>query len=199
MKTKMHYILILVLLMASISVNSQNYDPKTYKLANVCLSAEEMKLYNSINEYRTSKGLSKIPLSRSLTYVAQLHCWDQNVNNPAQGACNMHSWSGKGTWQAVCYTPDHKNMHLMHSKPSELTKYEGDGFEISHAMFGSSKATAESALNGWKNSKGHNAVMINEGIWSDEWKAIGIGISGNYANVWFGNDADIEPIPLICK
>ncbi len=36
----------------------------------------------------------------------------------------------------------------------------------------------------------HNAVIINDGMWSRSWKAIGIGIYGNYAVVWFGNEED---------
>ena len=40
------------------------------------LSGEERKLYNNIMEYRRANGLPTIPLSASLTYVAQMHCKD---------------------------------------------------------------------------------------------------------------------------
>ena len=41
-----------------------------------CMSAEEMKLYNLIMEYRKSKNLKSIPLSFALTQVAQAHTRD---------------------------------------------------------------------------------------------------------------------------
>lgn len=162
----------------------------------VCLSAEEYKLYELIMQYRKTKNLPIIPLSASLSLVAQTHCKDM-MENPPQPPCNMHSWSDKGQWTACCYTPDHKNAAAMWSKPSELTNYQGDGYEIS---FGSSgNANAKEALQGWKNSKGHNAVIINTGIWKSKWNAIGIGIVGNYAVVWFGKELDKETTPKVCK
>ena len=48
-----------------------------------------------------------------------------------------------------------------------------------------------SDLKGWKESSGHNAVIINQGIWDDNnWKAIGVGISKGYSVVWFGEELD---------
>lgn len=46
-------------------------------------------------QYRIEKGLAEIPLSKSLTFVAQTHVKDMELN-PASGYCNMHSWSDKG-------------------------------------------------------------------------------------------------------
>jgi uncharacterized protein YkwD len=40
------------------------------------LSDEESKLYNIIMQYRNEKGLPDIPLSKSLTFVAQTHVQD---------------------------------------------------------------------------------------------------------------------------
>jgi uncharacterized protein YkwD len=46
-------------------------------------------------------------------------------------------------------------------------------------------------LESWKGSPGHNAVILNEGIWSDSnWKAIGVGIYKGYAVIWFGEEPD---------
>ena len=42
----------------------------------VCLTAEEKKLYDLIMEYRKSKKLPPIPLSTKLTLVAQTHARD---------------------------------------------------------------------------------------------------------------------------
>ncbi len=179
---------------------SQKYNPKTYKISDVCLSTEEYKLYDMINEYRKQYNLAKIPVSRSLTYVAQLHVWDLNENKPnSKSSCNMHSWSDKGSWTACCYTSDHAKASCMWDKPRELTNYSGNGFEISHGTFGYN-ANAESALKGWKNSSGHNNVIINKSIWANsKWDAIGIGISGGFAVVWFGKTKDIEIEPSKCE
>ena len=62
------------------------------------LTHEETKLYNMIMEYRSSYGLPKIPLSKSLTIVARTHIKDLILNKPDTGNCNMHSWSADGEW-----------------------------------------------------------------------------------------------------
>lgn len=169
---------------------------KTYT---VCISKDEIKLYELIMQYRKEKGLPAIPLSRALTFVAKSHAKDLSENTLSDG-CNMHSWSDKGNWTACCYTSDHKKAQCMWDKPMELTNYSGDGFEIAHGVNGTYKATPEKALEGWKNSKGHNSVIISEGKWADNpWKAIGIGIYNGYAVVWFGMDADSEGKPETCN
>ena len=153
------------------------------------LSNEESELYNLIMQYRHSQGLSKIPLSESLTFVAQTHVKDLVNNKPDLGNCNMHSWSNKGNWTPCCYTDDHARAKCVWLKPSELTSYKGYGYEIS--FWSSGEITAEGALDGWKKSSGHNALIINQDIWHDSnWKAIGIGIYKNYAVVWFGEERD---------
>ena len=153
-------------------------------------SAEEMRLYELIMEYREGKGLPRIPISRSLTHVAQVHVKDlYEYYYSFEEQCNMHSWSDKGSWTPCCYTSDHAAASCMWNKPRELTSYTSEGYEI--AYWRSSQLTPESALNGWKNSSGHNAVIINEGSWVNmEWKAIGIGIYMTYAVAWFGNKLD---------
>lgn len=159
---------------------------------NVKLSAEEMALYQKIMEYRKTLKLPVIPISASLTFVAQSHVWDLNTNKPDKGNCNLHSWSNKGKWKACCYTSDHKQAQCMWNKPSELSSYPGYGYEIS--TWSSGQVTAASAIESWKSSPGHNGVMANIGMWkSMQWKSIGIGLIDHYAVVWFGTDAD--PVP----
>jgi uncharacterized protein YkwD len=153
------------------------------------LSEEEAKLYRLIMEYRSEKGLPVIALSKSLTKVAQIHVKDLNENYSGSTSCNMHSWSNKGNWTSCCYTSDHAQAECMWNKPRELTAYRGNGYEISFGSWGA-PADAQGALNGWKRSPGHNGVIINSGIWRDEWNAIGIGLSGGYAVVWFGKEVD---------
>lgn len=163
--------------------------PKTVKV-----SPEEIKLYELIMKYRAENGLKKIPLSKSLTFVAQTHAIDLDENEPENGRCNMHSWSDKGKWSACCYTDDHANAKCMWNKPRELTSYSGNGYEIAH--WRTPNLTAEGALEGWQNSKGHNDVITNKSIWKKiEWKAVGIGMYGKYAVVWFGEEPDKEGEP----
>lgn len=154
------------------------------------LSTEERKLYDMIMEYRKAKGLPSIPLSKSLTFVAQTHVQDLQTNGIKNGTCNLHSWSTNGRWTSCCYTDDHARASCMWDKPRELTSYQGHGYEIAFSIYGAS-ANAEVALNSWKESSGHNAVLINKGIWvRKNWKAIGVGISQGYAVVWFGEELD---------
>jgi uncharacterized protein YkwD len=154
------------------------------------LSNEEKKLYDIIMEYRKEKGLPNIPLSKSLTFVAQTHVKDLQTSSVVNGNCNMHSWSKNGSWTPCCYTSDHARASCMWNKPRELTSYKGDGYEISYGAYGST-VSADGALIGWKESDGHNDVITNQGIWADNnWKAIGVGISSGYAVVWFGEIID---------
>jgi uncharacterized protein YkwD len=152
------------------------------------LTSEELKLYNLIMEYRKSYGLPEIPISKSLTFVAQIHVRDLMINRPDTADCNLHSWSNKGNWRPCCYTSNHAKSDCMWEKPRELTKYNDSGFEI--AAYSGNYISAQSALDLWKNSHGHNDVILNKNKWKKEWKAIGIGIYGNYAVVWFGYASD---------
>jgi uncharacterized protein YkwD len=153
-------------------------------------SPDELQLYDLINAYRAEKGLEAIPLSPSLTLVAQTHSKDLAVNNPHKKQyCNLHSWSGNGSWKSCCYPNDHSNAECMWYKPRELTSYQGHGFEI--AYYHSAQATPEEALDSWKRSAGHKAVLINEGTFKKaQWNAVGVGIYENYATVWFGREPD---------
>lgn len=159
----------------------------------VCLSAEEMKLYHLMMDYRKSKDLESIPLSAKLTQVAQTHARDLVDHYENTSECNPHSWSAKGSWTSCCYTNDHKQAKCMWDKPKEIAGYESAGYEI--AYYSSSGAKAEEGLAGWQKSSGHNPVIINEGIWEKaKWRAIGIGFYKNYGVVWFGELTDDSPI-----
>jgi uncharacterized protein YkwD len=167
----------------------------------VCLSSEEQKLYELIQEYRASKKLKSIPLSGKLSLVAQTHARDLSENYKIdfdnKNKCNPHSWSTKGKWSPCCYTNDHKQAQCMWDKPKEIADYKSPGYEI--AYYNSIAATAKEGLDGWKTSPGHNPLLINDGMWSKvEWKAIGIGIYKEHAVVWFGQLED-QTIPKLCS
>lgn len=171
-----------------------------------CLTAEESQLVNLINQYRNVNGLTSVPGSKSLTQVAQWHVIDLHENNPDSGSdhglpCNTHSWSNQGFWSPVCYTSDHAYASGMWNKPREITSnaYMGNGFE--NASSSSGQATASGAFNSWKNSPAHNAVILEQGIWSGyNWPAMGVGIYQHHAVLWFGDQADLQgPVTKICN
>ncbi len=155
------------------------------------------ELPNLINDYRKQNGLPAIPISDDLTAVALKHVIDLNTYHP-ENACgaqgNLHSWSNNGNWQGTagvgawkgcCYPDDHSNASCMWDKPKEIANYPDNGYEITH--WGSGIVTAQSALNSWKGSAPHNAVILNKDQWTNfQWKALGAAYSGNYACAWFG-------------
>jgi hypothetical protein len=163
-----------------------------------CLSDAEAALGQLINEYRAQNGLAPVPMTVSLTAVAQWHVWDLDVNSPQGGQCNLHSWSDAGIWTPVCYTPDHANATGMWYKPREITgnTYTGIGFEIAYQ--GSSNPS--SALNAWKGSPAHNEVILNAGPWAsyDPWPTMGVGIRNGYAVTWFGSTVDPQGVIDAC-
>jgi len=171
------------------------FTPNTTLADEVCLSTEEQKLYDVIMDYRKEKKLKSIPYSVKLTQVAQAHVRDlvNNYDFSQRDLCNPHSWSDTGDWSSCCYTNDHEKASCMWDKPREISEYDGDGYEI--AYYYSAGATADTALAGWKKSKGHNPLLVNLGIWHDvKWEAIGIGIYKEYAVVWFGQEEDKSKI-----
>ncbi len=185
--------LICLFLLNANLVKAQKQNKITY-----CINSNEKELLKQINLYRKTKKLPPIKLSTELTKVAKIHITDLTENHSDTGICNTHSWSNKGKWKACCYTDDHKNAALMWSKPSELTKYKSEGYEI--AFETSENATPADALSGWKKSPGHNQVITEKGVFNKMgWKAIGIAVEGHFALVWFGVEPDNEPALPECK
>ena len=169
----------------------------------ITLSSEEELLYNLIMEYRKENGLPPIPLSKSLTFVAQTHAKDLDTPGVVTGICNGHSWSANGNWKSCCYTANHKQAQCVWDKPRELTCvsdkppelacYRGNGYEIATGYTNlDGSMNAKDALISWKGSPGHNAAIVNGGPWGRPWKAIGVGISRHFATVWFGHEAESE-------
>jgi uncharacterized protein YkwD len=190
--------LLIALLILPLFLGLTNKEIYSSEFKETCISPEELKLYHLINSYRKKKRLPPIPLSKSLTYVAQTHAKERMANKPDSDKCNDHSWSLNEKWSSCCYTPDHKQKECMWNKPKELTSYSSFGYEI--AYWYSAEATPDQALNSWQKSKGHNEIIINSGVWKNlKWKAIGVGIYKNYAMVWFGNETDNEGEPKKCE
>jgi hypothetical protein len=187
---------LLVVIVVPVSFGQEIRDQAEKTLPVVTLSEAEMEVFRVINDYRMSLGLPRIPLSLSLTFVAQNHAFDLAENNPVTDRCNLHSWSSEGSWKGCCYTDDHKQAKCMWEKPSELTNYTGNGYEIAFwttKVFGDQKEIAVDALEVWKNSQPHHEVIINRGIWKQvSWMAMGVGIYKGYVLVWFGEEKDEE-------
>ncbi len=153
-----------------------------------CESGPGKEIVDLLNEYRMENNLDPIPCSPSLMTVSETHVWDLYDHQPHGPAeCNLHSWSDQGSWTPCCYTSDHAQAACMWNKPSELTVYSGSGYE--NAAAGASSPAG--ALSMWKNSSGHNAVMLNEGIWAGRtWRAVGAALYQGYAVLWFGEQTD---------
>jgi uncharacterized protein YkwD len=149
----------------------------------------EQRMYNLIMDYRANKNLPVISYSIELEKVAKAHATDLMLYYKTSEKCNLHSWSKNGKWQSCCYTADHKQSNCMWQKPAELSNYKATGYEI--ACYTSDGETPEQALKQFIESKYHKEVIVNTGIWKNtKWQAIGIGFSGNYATVWFGEAKD---------
>ncbi|MFA8299029.1 MAG: CAP domain-containing protein [Hyphomicrobiales bacterium] len=185
-------------------INAQDLkkEDATPALDSTCISMQELELYRLINEYRQDSGLRIIPLSKQLTYVAQLHCRDLSEHYKIEESCNLHSWSESERWSSCCYTPDHKHARCMWDKPRELTHYYGDGYEIAFYTNIDEELgdLPKSALAHWKESSGHNNVLVNQNAFKDaKWNAVGIGIYKNFVCVWFGMVTDPFPLPELCE
>jgi Cysteine-rich secretory protein family len=147
------------------------------------LEPEERRLYELINQYRAQNGLPSISISPSLTLVANRHVQDleRNIKDLTHG------------WSNCPYdASDSDTYSCMWDAPQRLdTPYQGYGYENAHGGSGGYRATAMSALESWQGSSAHNAVILNQGMWQDkQWNALGIGIYGGYAVLWFGDEPD---------
>jgi hypothetical protein len=168
------------------------------------LSLVELGLYKLIMDYRRANGLEDIPLSKAMTTTAGRHAIDTYDNIWAAGltlpdGANLHSWSD------APYFSDHRDPPVMWFAPERIgTGFDGYGFEISAAGYGSIAA----ALEGWKGSPGHNNVILNLETWATQtWTGIGVGLvqgapgvgpyGGTIYHVWFTNGADPTGVPEI--
>jgi hypothetical protein len=187
-------IVLLLLMMAAIVTPSaaQHQIPDDF-----CITADELQLYNRLNQYRKDNGMAEISLSKSLCYVAKLHVSDLQYNRPDTGNCNLHSWSAQGDWAECCYGTDVFNSTCMTSKPKEMTTYPGKGYEI--AFWESVDARPSVVFDLWSSSSASRDLILNRGIWKDyTWKAFGVGMLEGYAVVWYGAEAEADEGVKIC-
>jgi len=176
-----------------LSSSSSSFGSSSSSVQSINYEEEEAKLYDLIMQYRAENGLPEIPKSKSLNYVAQIHVKDLYENfSTFDAQCNYHSWSDKGSWSACCYTnnPDKEQNRCVWNKAGELTSYVGSVHEVA-AKTSAPQITAERALDAWKNSPPHNAIILNGNDWNIRtWRAIGVGIYRTFSAVWFGEEPD---------
>lgn len=178
---------LIFLLFLSLSSMIQAQSPNNI---GICLSEQENELSILVNNYRVQNGLQPVPVSYWMSTVGQWHVWDLMTNNPVGGVCNMHSWSNAmpTLWQGMCYTPDHAQASQMWNKPRQISQnvFNGNGYE--NAAVSGGTMNASTALWVWQNSVPHNDVILNRGVWAGiTFRAMGVGIYGNYAVLWFGD------------
>jgi len=163
-----------------------------------CLTADEYRLYELINAHRLVEGEREIPLSASLSFVARTHVIDLYTNHPDTGICNLNSWSDKGDWTACCHNKYVPIEECIRNKPKELTKYTGEGYELTYAEILSTNA--DTVFHFWKKIDEANEFLLNQGRWEEKtWRAMGVGIYKSYAVVWMGQRTDALPEPEVCE
>jgi len=183
------FILLTILLLSGVKTIGQ--------LPDVCLTKDEYRLYSIINQYRTKQGLSIIPVSRSLCYVAKIHARDLYFNRPDTGFCSLNSWSDKGRWIACCHSRNTPNPLCIVKKPAELTKYSGEGHEICY--WDSQPIQPDTVLKFWLTVTPARELILNQGKWGNfNWNAMGVGLFNGYASVWVGELRDTVPEPTLC-
>lgn len=170
------------------------------------LEPEEIQLANLLNEYRQQNGLAAIPMSPSLSLVANRHVRDLSENIGSL----THDWSdckistlGTDSSQQIAalrysVKPElrlkspsaNQGWECMWNAPQRLgTDYPGRGYE--NAYWSSGRSSADGAFRSWQNSPLHNNVIVNRGMWVDRrWQALGIGIYDQYAVMWVGEEID---------
>ena len=185
-------ITILLLVLMSFSVAAQKKIPKDF-----CISNDEKNLFEMVNLLRADYDKKKVQLSTSLNYVADLHVYDLQINNPDTSICNLSSWSDKGAWTPCCYTKYLHNPDCMWDKPKELTPYLYRGYELVTCI--DDDFNTDSIINLWSDSKEVLDMILTRGNYSKKkWICGGVGISKNYVSLWFGQRKDALKEPVTC-
>lgn len=185
--------IIILLVFIPILLKSQEKDQSNA----VCLTQQELRLYNLISSLRIENGQEMIPLSSSLTKVAQFHLNDLTENHPDTSICNHHSWSDKGNWVACCYNTYIPKPECMQNKPREITDYDHPGYEI--IFWDSEKINPDSVMQIWSSVEASLQMFLQQDKWKKKrWEAIGLSLNDHYASVWFAEKPDHLPPPNLC-
>jgi hypothetical protein len=167
------------------------------QVPDICLTKDEYRLYSLINESRAKKGLAVIPISKSLSYVAKIHARDLFHNNPDTSFCSLNSWSDQGPWTDCCHSKYTPNPTCIVNKPSELTKYPGEGHEL--CFWDSETLNPDTVMKFWLSVDAAREIFMNEKKWGYfNWKAMGVGMYKGYVCLWLGEMLDSLSEPTLC-
>lgn len=185
---------IFLFLLISVSLKLQGQDIPQ----NFCLSNDEATLFNLINGLRVANGQEPLLLSKSLSYVAQLHVRDLSMTQQSGTECNHHSWSDKGNWTPICYPREQTRKKSVWDKPKELTRYPSVAYEV--VYWENSAALPEMIIDNWKTTKQSSELVLSQAKWSkNNWKVVGVAVFKGYASAWFGEAYDQEGDVRICQ
>ena len=188
---------LLFLSLAPFFLSSQEAENTPVIPDDFCISKDEYRVYQALNEYRQKEGLAVIPISKSLSYVAKVHTLDLHHNHPDTSFCSLSSWSDMGIWKPCCHSRHTPDPQCILNKPKELTNYTGEGHELS--FWDNKGATPDSIVRFFLDLAQSRELILNTGKWSYfSWKAVGVAIYKNYASIWFGESIDMENEPAMC-
>ncbi|CAN5262840.1 hypothetical protein BH10ACI1_BH10ACI1_11410 [soil metagenome] len=181
-------LLVLIVVYLQVVAAQKNCDGASLFTEKKCLGDEvdsqEKELYRLVNEYRAQNNLPPIPLSDALNIVANRHLLDLilNLNTLTHGWSNCpYDINNTDTWKCVFESPKRLKVN-----------YSGKGYEN---LYRTSRGNAipASALEAWKKSPMHNALILNLNNWKNtQFDSCGIAISGQYAAIWFGSASGIK-------
>ena len=124
-----------------------------------CADAEEYAFLKLINDYRASKGLVALTLGQNIGAAAEHHAIDMATKN-------FFSHTGSDG-----------------STPTKRMSAHGYSYGSWAAeTIAAGRATAQEVFNGWKNSSGHNAIMLDSRA-----RTIGVGrhYNANSTYKWY--------------
>lgn len=184
--------MLLISVFWSYTIYAQHKIPSHY-----CLSEQEKWVASAINKIREANNKKPLQLSVSLSFVARTHVVDLQVNHPDTSICNLSSWSNKGNWTPCCYNPYVVKNDGMWDKPKELTNYRYRGYEL--ASYFQDGINVDTLLHFLQNSDEALNMILTQDLWSKKsWVCMGVGLSENYASLWFGQREDKDGTPEMC-
>lgn len=180
-----------------IAINCQLTFSQYIDFNNFCISADEIQLFEQINQLRADYDKSTLQLSASLSFVAKTHVEDLFKNHPDTSICGLSSWSDKGIWRSCCYNNYVLDEDCMWDKPKELTSYSYRGYEL--VTYFEDDFTIDSIINIWSGTREVLDMILAQGNYtSKKWACMGVGINGDYISLWFGQRNDPQRKPNIC-
>ncbi len=163
-----------------------------------CISADDNKLLESLNQFLVENGKKKLEYSKSLSYVAKLHVDDLLLNHPDTSICNLSSWSNNGEWTGCCYNKYVPNQDCMWEKPKELTSFKYRGYEM--AFYFEENFNPDTLMQLLLSSNSAIDMLLTKGDYSKKkWVCMGVALNVNYASIWFAQRADNAGTPKLCN